>query len=57
MCGKLNSPMFLFNVGLLTLLKINSLMSLAKPHTKANLTALHSFSQALSMLIEPLSPI
>ena len=31
MWGKLNLPMFLFNVGLLTLLKIDSLMFLAKP--------------------------
>ena len=31
MWGKLNLPMFLFNVGLLTLIKIDSLMFLAKP--------------------------
>ena len=29
MCGKLNLPMFLFNVGLLTLIKIDSLIFLA----------------------------
>ena len=31
MWGKLNLPMFLFNVGLLTLIKIDSLIFLAKP--------------------------
>ena len=31
MWGKLNLPIFLFNVGLLTLKKIDSLMFLAKP--------------------------
>ena len=31
MWGKLNLPIFLFNVGLLTLIKIDSLMYLAKP--------------------------
>ena len=31
MWGKLNLPIFLFNVGLLTLIKIDSLMFLAKP--------------------------
>ena len=31
MWGKLNLPIFLFNVGLLTLIKVDSLMFLAKP--------------------------
>ena len=31
MRGKLNLPIFLFNVGLLTLIKIDSLIFLAKP--------------------------
>ena len=31
MWGKLNLPIFLFNVGLFTLIKIDSLMFLAKP--------------------------
>ena len=31
MWGKFNLPIFLFNVGLLTLMKIDSLMFLAKP--------------------------
>ena len=31
MTGKLNLPILLFNVGLLTLIKIDSLMFLAKP--------------------------
>ena len=31
MWGRLNLPLFLFNVGLLTLIKIDSLIFLAKP--------------------------
>ena len=30
-CGKLNLPIFLFNVGMFTLIKIDSLIFLAKP--------------------------